>query len=352
MKQIWKLLLFLAAGAALLSRPQVAAEAVRTGLSLCAGAILPGLFPFFVLSELWIRSGSADHAALLAAPMTRKLFHLPGSAAPALLLGAVGGYPMGAAVTARLYTQGRLSRQEAEQTLYCCNNAGPAFLISVVGSALGSIAAGVALYAIHLGAALFVGLLHRPAGFPRPTQPEKTANATPLAQCLTQAIPQAGQTAQQVCIFVLFFSLLAGLLQSILPATLPPLLHLILAGLLELTGGIHLLAQAGLSPRLAFVLCAALVGFGGLCVQMQSRSLLAASGLSGRTLLRGKLLQALISAALAWLLWPILPATIPCIRLSLPESCFPAAQLLLVPVCLCFLALQKSSSGKQAENRL
>ena len=47
----WRILqaLGLAAWAAfLLLRPRQAAQAVTEGLSLCAGAVLPALFPFFV----------------------------------------------------------------------------------------------------------------------------------------------------------------------------------------------------------------------------------------------------------------------------------------------------------------
>ena len=38
----------LAVGGLLLLRPQEAAQAVREGLALCAGTVIPSLFPFFV----------------------------------------------------------------------------------------------------------------------------------------------------------------------------------------------------------------------------------------------------------------------------------------------------------------
>ena len=62
------------------------------------------------------------------------LFRLPGCAgSAALLLGLVGGYPIGARTAAELYASGDLTRQEAERLLTFCNNSNPVFLISVLG---------------------------------------------------------------------------------------------------------------------------------------------------------------------------------------------------------------------------
>ena len=55
---LWSALLF-SAFAGLLRWPAEAAQAVRDGLSLCAGTILPALFPFFILSTLTVESGLA-----------------------------------------------------------------------------------------------------------------------------------------------------------------------------------------------------------------------------------------------------------------------------------------------------
>ena len=140
-----------------------AIAAVQDGLQICSKSVLPVLFPFFVLSDLWIRCGAASKTVCYFAPMMERMFHLPGSAASALLLGGIGGYPMGAKTTSQLFEKRELSKQSAEHLLMFCNNAGPSFIIGIVGYGIFQRAsAGVLLYAIHLISAMIIGFIFRP----------------------------------------------------------------------------------------------------------------------------------------------------------------------------------------------
>lgn len=60
--------------------------------------------------------------------------------------------------------------------------------------------------------------------------------------------------------------------------------------------------------RAGFLACAALLGWGGMSVHFQTRSMLAATPLSARYYLKGKVLQALLSLLLAL---PALPVLFP-----------------------------------------
>ena len=59
----------LAAMAGLLAASETAAQAVREGLALCGGSVIPALFPFLVVSRLFVATGSA--AAALGAFLHR-----------------------------------------------------------------------------------------------------------------------------------------------------------------------------------------------------------------------------------------------------------------------------------------
>ena len=115
-----------AAAALLLLRPQKAASAVRAGLALCAGTVVPSLFPFFAAISLLLQLGAAEALGRLCAPIMRPLFRMRGVCALPLLAGLLGGYPSGAKTAASLYAQGRITRQEAELLLGFCDNCGPA----------------------------------------------------------------------------------------------------------------------------------------------------------------------------------------------------------------------------------
>lgn len=131
------------------------------GLSLAAAQALPALFPFFVVSGLLVRCDTARLSPLLAKPLAR-LYGLPPEAAPALVLGLIGGYPVGAATACALFSEGVLSREAAERVNRFCNCASPGFCIGLVGlGVFGSAQAGAMLYGIHIVSALIVGLFSR-----------------------------------------------------------------------------------------------------------------------------------------------------------------------------------------------
>lgn len=149
-------------GAALLLFPDVSAAAAREGVALCLQTVLPSLFPFFVLSSLLVQSDVPRLLSRAMAGVMYPLFGVSGAGASALILGLLGGYPVGARTVAELYGRGEIAREEAEQLLAFCNNSGPGFFLGVCGTAVfGSARAGAYLYLIHVGAALVTGVLLR-----------------------------------------------------------------------------------------------------------------------------------------------------------------------------------------------
>ena len=297
------LLAVLCCFSALLLLPEVSAQAARDAMLLCAQTLIPSLFPFFVLSSLLIACGASELLSALLSPLMRPLFGLSGTGAAALALGLCGGYPVGARTAAELVENGALSRDEGERLLAFCNNAGPGFLLGVCGAGVfSSSRAGAALYLIHVAAALCAGLLTCRALPPVPhgTYPHKSAKA----QHLSTAFPAAVQNALTSA-FVVFFTVLARLLLHFLPEAFASSLPCaLLLGFLELTSGVLSLPCS----RAGFLSCAALLGWGGMSVHFQTRSMLAASPLSARYYLKGKALQALLSLLLAL---PALPFLFP-----------------------------------------
>lgn len=350
--RIPEFLFILAFAILLLVFPQVTVRTVSGGLSVCACSILPSLFPFFVLTNLWISLGYANALSRAVAPAVQAVFHLPGPAASAILLGALGGYPVGAQAAAQLYRDHLISREDAQQVLLFCNNAGPAFIFGILGSGLfQSTAAGAILWAIHLGSALLLGILFRPRKRPSADPaPVFVSETKPFLPALTAAVTQAGETAFRVCLFVLFFSVAVGFLQFLVPDSWQASSWFTLfLGSLELAGGAKLLTAASLSPATAFVAASGLLGWGGLCVHCQTLSTLSEAGLSVKSYLGGKLLHGLVSASAACLLLPTVPIHTACF--SSASSWHPSLTFLPL-LLLLFAALPKSSSGKPPKKRV
>ena len=105
----------LISAAALVFAPEEAMEGAKSGLTLCLNVIVPSLFPFFVLSSLVVDLGIAARLGRLLEPIMRPLFRVSGSCAGALVLGFIGGYPVGARTALQLYQQGFCTKTEAER---------------------------------------------------------------------------------------------------------------------------------------------------------------------------------------------------------------------------------------------
>ena len=272
-------------------------DVMQEALRLCARSVIPSLFPFMVVTSVLLSLGFGELAAPWLAGLMEPLFRVPGAGSAALLLGLVGGYPIGAQTAAELYRDGLVSREEAERILAFCNNSNPVFLISVLGAGVfGSVRAGVWIWLIHVFSALLTGLAFRGTG--AGARPSRTADrpvfrAMGLIPAFVGAVRSSVSGMLSVCGFVAFFYVLAHPLAA-LGGRLGPCL----VGITELFSVTPLLTP----DRFGFILAAGAAGWGGISVLCQTLAVLEGSGLRLRNCLLGKAVQGLLSLLLAALL--------------------------------------------------
>ena len=284
---------------ALILTPQLAANGVRSGLTLCANVILPSLFPFFVCSGLLVELGVCARLSQHLAGPAAALLHLPPQAGTAFLLGLAGGYPAGAQIVASLYEKKQLRAGEAEHALAVCNQAGPSFIFGVLGGAVfKSAAAGAFLYAVQLLSALIIcrltGKKPRAAVMPpRGEEPESFAAA------FAASVQRAGWSALRICMYVTVFSVVSAYALALAGSALPDALRPAVLGALELSAGCAALADCGLSVNIKLMLASMLLSFGGCSILMQTEAAVQESGLRGKYLLPYKLLQAGAAGAIS-----------------------------------------------------
>lgn len=268
-------------------------SSVTAALSLCARSVIPALFPFMVVSSLLIALGLGE---LLSAPLggLMALYGIGGAGASALVLGLIGGYPTGGRTAAALYREGLVTRDEAERLLAFCNNANPAFLITVLGvGVFGSSRAGLWLWLIHIAAALLTGLLTaRPRrDLPRSAPQNRPAfRAAGFASTFVSSVQGALGSILSVCAFVVVFSIL-----SLPIRRLGGIVGTAATGALELFSVLPLLTP---TPT-GFILAAGIAGWGSLSVLCQTAALTADTGLSLRRCALGKAVQSVLSMLLA-----------------------------------------------------
>ena len=281
----------------LLIFPQQCAHSVREGLRLCTERIVPALFPYLVLSNLFLSGGGAQSMGRRLGALMQRVFHVGSGGVIALLLGLTGGYPLGAKTAAALCREGSIAKRDAQQLLLFCNNAGPAFAFGVVGGVCyRSAAVGAALYGVHLLSALLCGILLR-GSMPVRDADQELKPLPSFSEAFLSSVQDAGRTLMNICLLITVFTVLIGSVKQFLPGK--GNLQLLVSVVLELSSGCFAVASSSLPWCAKLSLTAAAIGWGGVCVHLQTMASVKDAGLTIRPYLLAKALQATLSAALA-----------------------------------------------------
>ena len=104
----------------------------------------------------------------------------------------------------------------------------------------------------------------------------------------------AVKTMGLICGCILLFQVIVAFLERALGTWMPPAVEIGLSGLLELAGGCSRLPQLE-AAGLRYCMASGFLAFGGLCVWLQTKSVIAPYGLTGRYYLSGKVLQGTIA---------------------------------------------------------
>ena len=293
---------------------KTALTGANIGMELCLKTVIPSLYPFFVLSNL-IRSSLIGQSVTILRPVGR-FCGIPKGAESLMFLGLVGGYPVGARNVYQAYQSGQLTKSDAERMLGFCNNAGPAFIFGMVATLFSSPVVPWVLLGIQCVSA--VGVAWILPGKSRAI----SANSDISKQNITAVIEQSTKTMAVVCGWVILFRVVITFAQRWIFWAFDPVVQVIIAGLLELSNGC-LAMQTISSEATRFILSSCFLSLGGLCVALQTRSVV--GDLSCRKLVIGKLLQCglsfVVAGILQYILFPdssiplIIPATVAAIAL-------------------------------------
>lgn len=335
--------------------------AAKNGLILWATAVVPSLFPFFVATEMLSYTNIVTYLGKWLTPIMRPLFGVPGEAAFAFIMGLISGYPVGAKIISNFMEQGICTKEEAERMLAFTNNSGPLFIIGTVGISLfGNTTIGILLFITHILACITIGIVlnlfvkkknnfniyyknksnkvninanykttksYNNAQINNMKLQNKQAKIKPslssLGEILGNSIKNATSTVLMIGGFVVIFSVIISILNQshifdILSNILTPILSMIeipcelvkplLSGIVELTNGVNLVANTTIKNiSINIILCAFLLGFGGISVLLQVFSIVSQNGLSIKKYALGKLLQGIFAALYTFLAIQFIP---------------------------------------------
>ena len=294
----------------LITHTDKAVAGVTEGLTQCLQVIIPSLFPFFFIT-CWLNSKLLGSTIPFLGGI-RKLLKLPDGSESLLLMGFLGGYPVGAKTISDAYEKNAVSLETAHILLGYCNNAGPSFIFGICHILFSSSWLPWVIWGLQIVSALITALL-----LPRPTQTSCTNHAA-INLSVSSALQKSIIITATVCGWILLFKVL---LAFISPFALFRRSKYVFSGILEISNGCLLLTD--LFPlSLRFLFFSAFLSLGGLCVYLQTVSAVSSTGTG--LYLTGKCIQCavciLITIPVSVLIFHELPFSVPAM-LAITLSC-------------------------------
>ncbi len=249
---------------------------VRDSLALCFATVIPSLFPFMVLSSLFVNLADGNSFRITGA-IAKRLLGIRPAATTAFICGLICGYPIGAKCACELYRTKKISASEAESLIAYSNNSGPLFVIGAAGVGIfGSLKAGVLLYIIQIFSALTSAmLLKRHTCYPVMRATAQKSNAKDFTDCVCMAV----MNVLNVCGFIVFFAVINVLLEPVL-SIMPDFVSCICSCILEITNGISKIGVQSYPIHIKLAMASFALGWSGFSVHMQVKSLIKDTGLS------------------------------------------------------------------------
>ena len=269
--------------------PTQTAEGIKKGLFLLGDNIIPSLFPFMVLSSYVSNSSTIDLLAKFLEKPAQKVFRISGNGSIAVILGLLGGYPIGAKTTAEFLKKGKLTPNEANRLLYWCVNPGPAFVITAVGSfMLSDLKIGIILYVSNIFSALLMGFCSRFF-----SNKQKLGDYIPKYEnkkdVFVKSVSSGSEAMLGICGWVLTFSAIAALGNQIISSEN---INIFLNTILEVTTG----CTYAVKYNLPLPIISAILGFGGFAVIFQIRNYMEICNVSLKNFLCIRILNGALSA--------------------------------------------------------
>lgn len=336
LRRLWVVLKFLGALALvflMLVWPEEALGSAQRAMRVWAYSVGPSLFPFMMLLPTLTCSVARQGYEKLLGRLMRPLFRLPGKSAAAMFVGMLAGSPAGAVAAARVGHG--MSKGEFKRMALMTTGVSPVFLLSGVGVALfGSQEFGLWLVIGQVSAQLLTGFILRGCFSSESELVESTVD-----DAQEKPIRVAVMSILQVCGYMVLFSVIAGLAAKLVGGYAGDAILYIL----DMPSGVAQAAENGAS----WVLAAAIVGFGGLCIGTQNMGVLAPLGVRWHEYLATRVFSAGVCAGCVAVRFQLTGVAAPTMavvgEMYTMEFSTLAALLLLLPALFAFARKQTNS---------
>ncbi len=312
-KKIFTLTIVMVCAIMVLSLSGTVKTGIQSGLNLCFESVLPSLFLFTIISLFVVYAGYSSVLGKLSYFVIGKPLDLNAEQSAVYVMSFLSGYPVGAKLVSSLYTNQKITLEQAQRQILFSINAGPAFILVAVGEmTLNSRQDGVRLLVAHIASSIILAVMVRffikyKCKTEHTNKSFTETNVYNLSDSFVIAVTEAAKTMFSVCSFVVLFSAIGACLSK---SSLPENTTHVLKGLLEVTVGVQGCNRNEL-VRVAFFL-----GFGGISVIFQVLSVAKNLKIKAIRVVVAQIIRAGLSLAIIMLLEKLFPRSVDTISFS------------------------------------
>lgn len=254
------------------------------GLKLFVFSVLPGLFPFMLLTKILTELGTVVKFSNKLNKPANFLFKTPGISLYAFFMSILSGYPIGAKIISELYSKKLITKEDAKKMSVFCTTSGPIFVIGAIGiSMFNSFKIGIIIYASHIISSILLGIcyghLKKDTFFSHNVKLVESKKENIFGECVIQTINSLFVVGAYITIFYLIAELFSGLgIFKIITTCLNPLTNILnlnkstvdgfIYGILEVTRGAKTLSAS--KSIVSICACSGILSFSGISIIMQS----------------------------------------------------------------------------------
>lgn len=232
----------------------------------------PSLFPTMVIGNILIKSNVYLIIPKKIKAFLFKKFNFSNSTMELFIISLITGSPSSAMYINNYLNSGLINKKEAEALLCSTHFINPLFIVAGVGvGVFNNVKIGFVLF-IMLFISTLIKIYLNKNNFKNSKKKIINIKNTNLITNITSSIKESINALLLIFGIVVIFNILVSLVSHILD--LSELASCVINGLLEMTGGIIKLSNLNVNIYIKIFLAYYFLNFGGLCIQMQSMSMI------------------------------------------------------------------------------
>ena len=312
-KTILILLILVFVATEILTESKSILESVNFSFNIWKDNVFPSLFPFFVLSELFINYGFVELLGELFRPFMNKFFKTKGVGAFALIMSLISGFPSSAKYIRELSIKKVITDNEAAKLLMFTHFSNPLFILGTISLIfLNNKEVGLLILICHYLGNFIIGILFRNY---YPSKEEKRKidvkkvlieisdkrlkNKKSFGEIITTSLLNSINTLILILGIVTMFLVITTIIDNNI--NLNNFYQSILNGIVEMTQGLKYVSLLEIPLKLKCIISTMIISFGGLSVHMQVISILSDTKIKYFPFLVARIIHALISSILVFI---------------------------------------------------